>query len=310
MSVAEKVSAAPGQKALGKRPLASAITLASGIASGPAIEGRRSAFVVNRTGGQGKTLITQLLAAFLADQGRTIICVDKASGPDNRSKLGRSVHGVVEMGSGPELATALNDQLGFVSHWDEFGGKLMESDTIVDVGANVIDSIVSWAKIADATVTMTGQVACDLVVPVVASPQSASDAVAIIRTFASGEVLPLRSVTIVQNLWQGDFKAMEANADFQTLGAFVNANPEMASIVVLPRAVGDWVRRAEEDSVSFATMAGWSVKDMSGQFDFNAFQATREMKFLRDFLTHARQAMALSGALSGAATVRDRGAPR
>lgn len=312
MSVSEKPNAEQAQKPgpQGRKAGGAGISLAGGVESGTGLEGRRAALVVNRTGGQGKTLLAQLLAALLEEQGRTVLSVDKAGGADKRSKLGRVIQSAVELGSGPELSQAIDDQEGFISHWDKFGEHLMAADTIIDVGANVIDSVVSWARISDARTAMAGGVACDLVIPIVASPQSVSDAVAILKSFASGEVLPLRTVTIVQNMWQGTFDVLTSNPDFQALLGFVNANPNMASMVVLPKATGGWIRRAEEDSISFSRMSLWSVAEMSGAFDFNAFQATREMKFFRDFLVQAKQSLSMSGAVSSLSAAKERGAPR
>lgn len=275
------------------------IVLEKGVPAGLGISGRRVALVVNRTGGQGKTLISQIMADILAPNGRRILSADK-QGPDGKSKLGRVVPGTEEFGSGPSLEQAAVNPSEFQGFWDRFGEALTASDSVADVGANVIDSIASWASMGDVAKTFAGEIACDLVVPIVASPQSVSDAVSVIKMFAKGGVLPLRSVTIVENHWQGDFKAMADNADYAALRAFEgSADGGMTRIVVLPKCLGELLRRAEEISEPLSNVVEWTPKKLNEMFQMGSFAAPREMKFFKDFYTAARTALAESDAATG-----------
>lgn len=290
-------------------PRASGIVLEKGVPAGLEIEGRRVALVVNRTGGQGKTLISQIIADLLVPKGRVVLAADK-QGPDGKSKLGRVVRGTMEFGAGPALEQAVTNPGEFQGFWDRFGEALVENDTVADIGANVIDSIASWASVGDVASTFSGQIACDLVVPIVASPQSVADAVSVVKMFAKGDVLPLRSVTIVENHWQGDFKGMEGNADYAALRAFEgSAHQGMARIIVMPKCLGELLRRAEETNERLSEVVEWSSKRLHDGFGLSAFAASRELKFFRDFYQAATAALRTSDAVAGGASNTGGGAP-
>ena len=104
---------------------------------------------VAHAGGQGKTTMAQML--YLASKRNTLTY--KLASADfvdesGLSKLGKLYPGKVEeYGVGAHLvaARAQNNANAAVRYWDRIGHLFLEGGSILDVGANVIPSLIDWA---------------------------------------------------------------------------------------------------------------------------------------------------------------------
>ena len=171
--------------------------------SGP----RRMILVANRTGGQGKTLVSQLLLAHLARARYPVMplaadaqSTEPAGRGGGSSKLAKVLPGTHDLGIGRDagLGGGAAEQLAY---WDDLGSVITAVDTLLDVGANVIDPIVAWAKAADALEDLRELLVVDLVVPVTRGTQSLRDASSMVSDVLSAHALPIRNVYLVRNKW-------------------------------------------------------------------------------------------------------------
>lgn len=104
---------------------------------------------VAHAGGQGKTTVAQMLylAAKKAGLGYKMVSADFVD-QSGRSKLGKLYpEKVEEFGVGAQLTAArtLNNANAAVRYWDRIGHVFLEGGHVIDVGANVIPSLIDWA---------------------------------------------------------------------------------------------------------------------------------------------------------------------
>ena len=137
-----------------------------------------SCMVATRTGGQGKTLVSQLLYEALRDSGvpAKLASVDTDGRAGERSKLGLLYPDVRELAIGADLADVMRSGgMEAVTHWDTFEQLLRERNIVIDVGANVIGSLLRWAKITSPAELIRGR-PMNMLIVVTAQEKSAIDA--------------------------------------------------------------------------------------------------------------------------------------
>jgi hypothetical protein len=105
---------------------------------------------VAHAGGQGKTTVAQLLyiAARKAGVPYRLFSADFVD-DQGHSKLGKLYpERVTEFGTGASLtaARAANSTNAALRYWDRMGPIFLEGNAVLDVGANVVQSIVDWAQ--------------------------------------------------------------------------------------------------------------------------------------------------------------------
>ena len=104
---------------------------------------------VAHAGGQGKTTVAQMLylAAKKAGFAYKMVSADFVD-QTGRSKLGKLYPDKVEeFGVGAQLnaARTQNNANAAVRYWDRIGHVFLEGGHVIDVGANVIPSLIDWA---------------------------------------------------------------------------------------------------------------------------------------------------------------------
>ena len=104
---------------------------------------------VAHAGGQGKTTVAQMLflAAKKAGFAYKMVAADFLD-QNGRSKLGKLYPDKVEeYGVGAQLIAARtqNNANAAVRYWDRIGHVFLEGGHVIDVGANVIPSLIDWA---------------------------------------------------------------------------------------------------------------------------------------------------------------------
>ena len=292
------------------------------VAALPDRDARRFIVVANRTGGQGKTVVAHLLSMLLrqADPGFRVMCADSVEmvGPGlvGVSKLGRSVPGVIEVGSGPSPSQVLANPNLALEYWDAIGGPLLDksrSGCLLDVGANVVDQIMDWARAADLREVFDGRVVTDLVIPVVASAKSLADASEIAAAAVLEGGLPIRTVSVVENAWQGPFTAFASNPDYIALLAVVRASG--GSVASLPKCLSEILGRAERAHLGIADVLEWDYARIADRFEWALIKASREVSIFSKWVAEASASLSAagladpfpsrSGAHHGTGTIRD-----
>ena len=262
---------------------------------------KRFIIVANRTGGQGKTLLTHLLATCLrrADPLFHVMCADSledVGGGVMRSKLGRAVMDTIELGAGPSAADVQLKPRLALDFWDGVAVPLMDatgSGCIVDVGANVVDSIIEWARSADLAEVFGDQVVTDVVVPVVATPKSIADARAVVSSLSRDGGLPMRSIFLVRNEWQATFERLEGGEDYAAVAAAVARTG--GSVATIPRCVSDLLRHAEDAHMFFGDVLDLGHSDIANAFSMGLVKASREKRSFAEWFAAAKSSLAQAG---------------
>lgn len=139
----------------------------------------KSVMIGNRTGGQGKTLVAQVLAvASLALQAPYhTVAVDVPPGNTKvRSKLGLLLPQTQEIAISAETSDVLASGAAIFRHFDKLGSVLRIGGSVIDTGANVLPAILEWIDHIDADFNRTGMFHVDLIVPATAQATALSDA--------------------------------------------------------------------------------------------------------------------------------------
>lgn len=179
-----------------------------------ALAGTYACIVANRTGGQGKTVVTQLLYEALREGGvpAKLASVDTDARSAERSKLGGLYPETKDLPISADLAdVAEEDPSVALRHWDAFGALLRERNTVIDLGANVIGSMLRWAQMSLQASAMRGKPLNFLVV-VTAQEKSAADAIAVLNEIeATRGALEIGKIGVVFNEGLGKFERAGPN---------------------------------------------------------------------------------------------------
>jgi hypothetical protein len=165
-------------------------------------------------GGQGKTTVAQALyVASLKSGVQTSLVAADFIDESGQSKLGHMYPGqVTELGTGPTVAFAkeANDLNANVKYWDRIGPELTRGNTVIDLGANVVDQILQWGNIRNAASLLKSRNAppIDVFLVCKAEQRAVDDMSDLVRRFGSGESLPVRKIFIVLNEQGGSFDGL------------------------------------------------------------------------------------------------------
>jgi hypothetical protein len=262
----------------------------------------RFAIVANRTGGQGKTLVAHLLAWFLreSDPGFRAMCADSLEiveqGRPGVSKLGRSVSDVIELGAGPSPTEVQNNPRLAFEFWDSMVTPLLDGTgfgCVLDVGANVVDAILDWGRSADLQAIFEDRVVVDLVIPAVATFKSLADAADVASSAVRPGGLPVRSVFLVENQWQGPFSQVAASKDYGVLREIVDRTG--GSVATLPRYPLEALALIERDRLFFGDVATMDYHAIADRFSMSRIKASREQLALGRWFTECRASLSAAG---------------
>ncbi|TAL79976.1 MAG: hypothetical protein EPN75_08785 [Beijerinckiaceae bacterium] len=264
------------------------------FAIGGGAAGRSLIMVGNRTGGQGKTLVTEILLSLLTEE-RQVIAADsvEAVGASKKSKLGRIFDDVDDVGCGPSAEEMKRDPKVYRKFWDGIGLKIaggrQASPVVMDFGANVIDSMISWARdshVGDFFSRKESLVAAELVIPFVASPQAIGDALSIARELARGDVFPVRRIVFLCNEVQGSFERFRDTPEMLEIRAM--ARKFTFPVIKLSRCDAGLLRLLEKNDEPKVSVLDKSVDDIGAQYGLNFFEASRELEDVKAWLEQAR----------------------
>ena len=208
---------------------------------------KRLIIVANRTGGQGKTLVSQLALHALAEGNKAVIPLSadvqsiepgSPEGSIARSKLAKILPGAIDLGIGPSV-TQVGGKAERVSYWDKLGNIALAGHALVDVGANVIDGIIDWAIDSDARSALEDDLAIDIVVPVTCNSQPIADARSMLDKLFTTRCLPLRNVYVVRNMFgastvaEDDFIELVVHFQKEALASLAAERPAISGGVIL-----------------------------------------------------------------------------
>ena len=264
---------------------------------GPGVKGPQVVVVANRTGGQGKTLASQLIiAAYPRMRSYCADSRDAVVDGSRKSKLARMVEGTVDFGAGPTEDDFKEDPKVYSRFWDPFGLAVLMGDAkdvdsskravvagranagkpmLIDFGANVVDSFLDWSKSsggAAAFDTGTWRAAFDFVIPVVSSPQSIGDALSIVERLRTGEHVPVRRIVLVLNEIQGPFP-QDGDGPFEALTALVRVSGGV--VVPMPRIDNKGLRFFEAKNRPVSDISRQSGVKLGADLEIGVFEGNR-----------------------------------
>ncbi|MFM2043358.1 MAG: hypothetical protein RLY86_1934 [Pseudomonadota bacterium] len=263
-----------------------------------------------KTGGQGKTLVAQMLVLQHELRGvPTKLAAADSDTLNQRSKFGRLFANVKELGIGEELTkikTSTDPNLA-IKYWDEFGRTLLDGGNIIDVGANVAAELFSWAEARNdgALLRRRNSAPIDLVVTTKAEGQAIEDARALIQySFDKNEWLPLSRRFVILNEVAGSFAPYENDPAFRRLRAFGGMGVQ---VITMKRCESDIWNLLEKEMISVRDALKLSEVDLEKRFgidvwtghggltDLKAWAEETVRAFEAAGLAPARPAMAAAG---------------
>lgn len=245
--------------------------------------------VAARTGGQGKTLVSQLIAFGLeiAAQPARIVAID-STGDDSCSKLAKFLDQVEDVQIAPDLANQKRDPRSGLSHWDQIGERLMAGGALIDVGANVIWQLLDWAELRHAAEVLRrrGAPPITLVVPTRAQAQAVEDALALLeRVTGSRNGLPVAQTILVLNEASGPFNAYGSSADFQRLTALKESHG--LKITRISACHSEIWPAVERHFISFKAAVALTTDELESRFGLGPFAAAGAHAELLEWLNES-----------------------
>lgn len=256
----------------------------------------RTIMCVARSGGQGKTTVAQLVHVIGQRSGlhRRLYSADFLVSRQS-SKLGRLYPDrVTELGIGASYDQQRDSQdpNHSIRYWDRLGEVLAEGDALIDLGANVIDRILEWARQRQAATVLKkrGAPLTDVCVICKSTMHSVDQAVSLARTFIDEEPWPIGKVVIVINEAEGKVLTDPARSKLLQL----REHPKI-DFVRLPFCDSDVWRLTELQQFSLAEALEWDPDDLVDRFDLDIWDATSGMAEMRAWVDVFGKKLAASG---------------
>lgn len=257
--------------------------------TGPAI------LVGNRTGGQGKTIVSQLIhhGYSCAQQSLGAASAD-SSAQGEASKLGRILPEVEELGTGANLADLKENQHAAVQHWDRLGRRLLNGNCVIDLGANVLPLVFQWARERKAKSLLVNK-DIRLVIPVTAQAQSVSDGLAMLEaSLDPAGYLPVRHRYVVLNEYHGGFHGFAGDVEFEALAG--SKRDSSVRVIRLSKAVVEVWGQIEAGFMSLGKLANMASDQYASAFGLdNEFAAVGAEADLKEWVSTSIRAFVTAG---------------
>lgn len=237
----------------------------------------RSYLIGNRTGGQGKTLLSQLLYFGLKDEPfeTEFFSADTTDSGISQSKLGRLLPSVKELGIGASLSEIEGDGEAAIEHWDEIGGVLKRNNAVIDVGANVLPQILEWGEKRQVGMIFEKLHPVILLVPVTTQRQSVVDAIYVIdqalKLQEKGGIQFERIVIVFNEVW-GKFEDID-DKDDELKKLIYYKDKALAGSVLIDKCISPVWKFAEAHFIPIHKLAVMGGDGYSASFGFNEFKA-------------------------------------
>jgi len=251
-----------------------------------------------KTGGQGKTLVAQMLVLQHEQKGVPVrLAAADSDSLNQRSKMGRLFPAVKELGIGEDLTRikSSTDPNLAIKYWDEFGRTLLDGGHIIDVGANVAAELFAWAEArnAGALLRRRNSAPLDLVVTTKAESQGIEDARALIQySFDKQEWLPFSRRFVVLNEVAGSFGSFEADQSFRRLKAFQSMG---VGIINVKRCESDIWQLMEREFISVRDGIKMTEVDLEKRFGIDVWTGHGGLTDLKNWAAETLAAFEKAG---------------
>jgi len=172
-----------------------------------------SCIIANRTGGQGKTLVAEVLLHALTTSGVRVVpaAIDTAVETGGRSKLGRRYPEVQDYAISADIGEVATDGAKALLHWEEVVELFKQRNVAVDLGANVVHELLKFVQMSDISPIMRGRPVNFLVVTT-AQDNAIGDAIATLAEIEKARgAMELGKIVVVLNEFHGQFGGADGN---------------------------------------------------------------------------------------------------
>ena len=261
-----------------------------------------SIICANRTGGQGKSLVAQLVALGYDYSAKPLrkVAADIVDDGDI-SKFGRFFPGqVTELKIGATIQELRDDERAALREGDRVGEQIVKGDCVIDLGANVVDSVWQWAnaRSAGAVLEKRGIEAPVLVVPCTSNGQAVADAVALLeKSFKQTDDLPISARFLVLNERDGNFDKYTDDDAFSKIEAMTKKG---LKLVRLRKCRSEVWPEIERKFIPFAELAEMESDDFEKRFDLSVFAASGAHSDLLEWLKESIESFREAGLIPSA----------
>lgn len=265
-------------------------------------------FIVgNETGGQGKTLVSALLASLWRERFPDFVlaAADTMDDSGMASKFGRWLPGVADFGTGPRTDMIQADREAALAYWERVGDLLIskrrgDGGALIDLGANVIGAVFEWAKSNAVPEMFDPTTSIELVLPVTAASTSLKDARSVLGYLDAG-CIPVGKVFLVENEFLGSFSDVEALPDYKFVRGF--AERSGGGCVRLPRCDSKALGLFEQAHVNLVEGRAMDFRDILKMAPkTTGFAATRWSKGYAEWFDACVSSFEKVGLLPGGVT--------
>jgi len=227
-----------------------------------------STLVVNRSGGVGKTLLTQALRALMTPPAggnlRTFSIDTFEDG--QQSKLSRVMSYCVDIPIAPKLSTTKSTAIAWRRLWDKVFLNIAEGNALIDFGANVIPLFAQWLELQNGDDYGVVCAPVLLVVPITNSAQALSDGRATIEGFwKTRKVLPVGLTVVWLNEVFGPI-GKSSSPDYDWL--ISQAREGRLTILRMPKWEGDFAQALDARNMGLMTAYNMSDAKLYSNFGF------------------------------------------
>ena len=193
----------------------------------------KTIMIANRTGGVGKTTVTDFLHAYLfknkAEYGFVSLDADSNSG---KSKL-KSRYGDDVLSLSPTFRANSSDNL---TDWNTLLEIFVEGNRLIDFGANASVSFLEWVKSYDVSSFMYEDdkpvYAPVVLIPITSDEQPIADAISFIKQLEDAkEFFPIDRIVLIKNNFHSDLDIVFS----PEVQSFLDARKNSVSIIRMKR---------------------------------------------------------------------------
>lgn len=237
--------------------------------------------IATRAGGQGRTLVAQLLgfAGLVGHGSLQRVTVEIPPNSRARSKLARALPHTIDIPVSAPFSQIVEVGARAVSHFDMLGELLEKCGAVVDVGANALPIILHWLQATGETGSLD-LAPINLVIPTTAQAEAIREATAaMLQGFAAFE---LRRVIIVVNGRDGkpDFSA---GTPGQLLGQMFKSDGVVEPIR-FRKCESALLPLAESKSLSLASVLSMTAERAEQVFQLGLQRTFLELEALREWV--------------------------
>ena len=254
---------------------------------------------VAHAGGQGKTTLAQLLFIWGKQAGGHFrLAAADFLDESGRSKIGKLYpNKVLEFGTGANLTAVRseNNMNASVRYWDELGNLFLTGGYILDVGANVVKSVIEWAEDRRLSTVLArkGAPKFDIFCICKAEKHATDDVQRLVHLIGQGNALRPRHIYIVLNEAAGNFGAMGLQERLVAANKDLNLN-----FVRLPRCQSEIWAPMERFGVSVERALDMSEDEISQALDVDIWTASAGLAELKSWFDASHAEFKSAGVLS------------